>query len=240
MHNWKTRRGAERALVFGLVIAVIAGSAAAHPVGEITIDVEAGQLVTGFYSEEDDLTIPNNQVFAANFDDALHPFVTHHPGVLIEDGAFSPHASIGFNIVGPLQAWNGGGYDAIDPAAGERLTISYEGEANSVTTGSGFAPGFELDVHEDGGLHADYAYTLFDSSGKKPDPGIYLLELEFFTDMPGVADSDSVWIVFNYGVSHHDHELAIGYVFDFIVPAPGAGMLLAAPLLVRSRRRRRA
>lgn len=70
-------------------------------------------------------------------------------------------------------------------------------------------------------------------------PGIYLLELEAYSDRPGVQNSEPFWILLNYGLPSSELERAEEFVSTFIVPTPGAGVLLAAAGVGLIARRRR-
>lgn len=66
--------------------------------------------------------------------------------------------------------------------------------------------------------------------------GIYLLEVRF--GMSGFVTSAPAWIVFNYGLDEEEHGLAVEWVEENLVPAPGVPALLGLGGLVAGRRRR--
>lgn len=70
--------------------------------------------------------------------------------------------------------------------------------------------------------------------------GIYLVELQLIdTSASGsLASSLPYWAVFNYGLDENEHDAAVDYVANNLVPAPG-GVLLAATGLAFGLRRRR-
>lgn len=71
--------------------------------------------------------------------------------------------------------------------------------------------------------------------------GIYLVELGLVDVSPtgGLLPSASYWAVFNYGLTETEHDAAIDWVQTNLVPAPGAGVLLAGAAMLAGRRRRR-
>jgi hypothetical protein len=92
-----------------------------------------------------------------------------------------------------------------------------------------------------GGFHRHLWYDLLAQSGDAEDvaEGFYLIEF----DITGSAAERSLpfWIVFKYGesFSESDHEAVIDWVYENIVPTPGAGGLMLLAGVIASRRRRR-
>ena len=51
-----------------------------------------------------------------------------------------------------------------------------------------------------------------------PSDGVYLLEMELTTDVPGIANSEPYWIVFNLNTDQTVQDAAIVYVETVLVP----------------------
>jgi hypothetical protein len=70
-----------------------------------------------------------------------------------------------------------------------------------------------------------------------PPEGIYLVELELRTSLAGVQNSAPFWMVLNYGLNGPEHERAVDYVKEHIVPTPGTAAMLGLAAICRRRRR---
>lgn len=94
-------------------------------------------------------------------------------------------------------------------------------------------PNFPDDMH--------YLWTL-DQATSASGEGIYLVEGIFTNPVVGgngLASSEPVWFVFNYGLDEEEHDAAIEYVESTLVPTPGAAIIGAMGLAAAARRRRR-
>jgi hypothetical protein len=71
--------------------------------------------------------------------------------------------------------------------------------------------------------------------------GIYVVQLQLVDVSPTSALQPSLpyWVVFNYGLSKAEHDEAIEYVQNTLVPAPAGAAAAGMGLLCASRRRRR-
>lgn len=207
----------------GTVIGVLS-PATAHAqghVGDVGLDVATnGQITTheitsgGIGSER--------RVFRANFGDTGIAAFTSNPGFDALPSTFSTGYRIGFNIRTALLVWNGTTFEPTDPAgplAGERLKISFI--TSNVTSNAGSVPGFSLAVQSDGGWHRHLSFNLLAATGTSaPTPGIYLLELELWSNDPGVLQSKPLWMVMNHASTTDAHDAAAAWVIDNFLPNP--------------------
>ena len=194
---------------FASVVAVAllnASTAKAQHAGDIYVEDVAGRLYTGLISEG--TIVHDARVFAAEFGEVFENF-TDEPGFDSDAGAFQPGTSIGFNVLDAVRVWDGSDFDAPSPVT---FTIGFATE--SVETGSGFVPGFDLPVAPNGEWHKHLNYVIND-----PAPaGIYLLSMELWSTDPGLAPSASFHIVFNQNADEAEHDVAIEFVEDEFVP----------------------
>lgn len=197
--------------------------------GDIHLELNANnRIVTSL--ETDNGVISNVRVFGSEFGESGVFNFTDEPGFGADDGMFPGNSLIGFNIRTGLGAWNGNGFDL----ATETLTINFG--SLEVTTTDGFVNGFGLPTDDEGGFHRHFGFTL---NGVTPsDSGIFLLELEMWSDEPFIQSSRPFWIVFNFNSDEVDHDLAIDWVNKNLVPTPAALALLGIAGLVAGRRRR--
>jgi len=168
-----------------------------------------------------------------------------------DDPGFGTDAPIGagdtidYNILGPLEYHDGNGF-AVVPT-GAQIKIDDNPTGDLTVTGSTVGPvsgsGVIGQADGTGDLHSHIDFTLEPAS---PDPpfGAYAILMELTTDATGIANSDSFYIVFNYGLDEPTFE---GAVEDFAqaVPEPSTVILallgclgLGAVARWRTRRRR--
>jgi len=226
------------------VVLGIGGAALAGGVphgGDIGVAFVDGRIVTSLVEEEElgGLGTPQ-RVFESELGSIEYgPFGNDEPGYT--SNVLPPGAQIGFNILEELSLWNGAGFTG---GLGETLQLGkFVGTPGEITatTGPGFVPGFFFATADGVGFIDEHLSHILMGPVLRADPadGIYLLELELFTDHGGIANSDPFWIVFNLNSPEEDHEAAVEWVQENLVPAPGFAVLLA-PLALWSRSRRRA
>lgn len=157
-------------------------------------------------------------------------------------GTFATPGQIGFNYRSAVGLWNGDGFDD----AGVDMTFQFG--TLSATSGMGFVPGFGTAVRDETthpsspgqwGRHHTHQ-DVFLSPGASD--GIYLMEFELWY-LPGngnpvtYADSRPFWVLFSQNSSPSEVDVAISYVQDVIVPAPGSLAVLGLGALALRRRR---
>jgi hypothetical protein len=234
MMNTRFNPGA-RGMLLALGVLTASGAAHAH-FGDIGVRPNAGgRLETYLVDEAFRGLSPVERVFGADLGSIeFGPFGVDDPGYFTD--SLAEGAVVGFNILSPLKKWNGAGFDAGIP---ETLQVGYfVGTPGEITrfTGAGFVSGFDFATVSGGGFDEHLSYILFGDGGD-PSDGVYLLELELTSDSYG--PSDPFWIVFNLGLDEEDHDAAIDWVEDNLVPAPGAAGALALLGVAAVRRRRR-
>lgn len=196
---------------------------------DIGLTIENNRLLIGevvVLPNGNEIVVPGERVFAAEFAQVGSFVTVDEPGIFGEPGVF-PVASLRFDVSGPVLAWDGNMFSS--PGSS---TMNIEYGPLSVTTGVGPTGGFGFGVGPSG---FDEHYEFFLNS---PAPtGIYLLELTFELENTSFGTTDSAFIVFNWGLSEPEHDAAIEWVENNLVPAPGSVALLAAvPLCLRRRR----
>ncbi len=238
------------AAAFGVAgtFAMAAGTALAGGVphvGDVGVVFVNGKIVTTLVEEEEaSRGIPpelgtSQRVFDSDLGGIeFGPFGNDEPGYTTN--ALPAGAQVGFNMLSELMRWNGSGFGG---GIGETMQIGkFVGTPGEITATSaaGFVPGFYFATADAFGFFDEHLSNILMGLALRADPvdGIYLLELELFTDAPGIANSDPYWIVFNLNQPQEQQDEAIVWVEENLVPAPVSAMLAAIPLLTCLSRRR--
>lgn len=200
-------------LLCTLVLATPALADAKEPHADIYVQSANGALFTGGWDHQTgEILFPELRVFEAEFGiDPTFPFSTDEPGI----GSNLVGTTLTMNLLAGLGAWNGSGFTSTSAY----LLASYGGQDAFSTTGGSFS----FLVSEGLDLHPEY--TLLSAGNVDPANGIYLASFTFSS--AGLADSETIYAVFNLGMTEADHEAAVAWVESNLVPAPGAAALLA-------------
>lgn len=209
--------------LFALAATTASSADEKEPHPDIYVQSANGALFTGGWDHETgEILFPELRVFEAEFGiDPTFPFSTDEPGI----GSNLVGTTLTMNLLAGLGAWNGNGFSSTSAY----LLASYGGQDAFSTSGGAFS----FLVSEGLDLHPEY--TLLASGNADPANGIYLAAFTFSS--VGLTDSDTLYVVFNLGMSEEDHEAATMWVESNLVPAPSAVALLGMTALVRRRRR---
>lgn len=218
-------------------IAALAGTALAD--GDIGLRLVNNQIQTVEVEGEPPSQIfgtTEERVFKAEFDwNITFPSLVaiDEPGYASNDSALLGQ-SVRVFLRGPTRKWTGSTFETettFTLATGKPdLGVPF---VTLPSTGTLAADAFNItdDFHFDWTLN-----NATDTLGQ----GIYLAEIELRPDAgQSFLSSKPLWIVFGYGATTSDLELAKGYVESVLVPAPGAaaGLVLAGVVLAGRRRR---
>ncbi|QOI99894.1 MAG: hypothetical protein HRU70_05115 [Phycisphaeraceae bacterium] len=214
-----------------LALAALSGASLAD--GEhldIWVYHQDGTFQIGGISEDRLETFAGVRVFGAEFGGAGIPNLADEPGMQAPDGSFAPGERIRLNIARALRVWNG--VDFLTTAT-PTISVVFGPESFESPATDSFTPGFDLAMDGEGGLHDHPSYIL-----NNPADGIYLLEIVLSSPTGAFGSSPPFWIVFNNTMDEHGHELAIRWVEENLVPAPGVTGLPLGVVLFATRRRR--
>ena len=208
-------------LIHGAGAAAIAASlaltAAAQHAGDMALVIVDGAITTN--ALEGASSTPE-RVFAATFGDTGVARFTSNPGFEALPGTFAAGSRVGFTPRAGLRRFLDGG---LSPVVAEELEIKFLTLASVV--GSDFTAGFDLAVQSNGGWHRHLNFTLRAAGGKLPPTGIYVAELELYSNDGVTLPSAPFWIVFNDGRPAADVEEAMAWVTANLAqgdsPCPG-------------------
>ena len=167
--------------------------------------------------------IRSHRVFGSVLDPDLHR--TTDPGIDSGVGALQANIDVGFTIRKALREWGDGGFSSV---ADERLNIRFGPPGNTLTSRD--TPvvdepvvGFGLGVNGNGEFHHHYVMTL----GSPADDGVYLLELELWSDPAVYGASEPLWIVFEQDAEPCVSRIARQFVREQIAMSDAGSECLA-------------
>lgn len=176
------------------------GLASAQHAGDVLLTVENGRIVTGLVDETGTNVRSNVRVFGAELGE-FGPNFTDEPGFDNEPGTFAVGSRIGFNVRRAVRVYDANQFGTV----GGTFEIAF-GPRNIQTAENDVqVSGFSLPVGINGEWHTHLEYTLLSPAAE----GLYLLELELYSDQPGVGPSQPFWIVFNQSRSEPSHAVAL-------------------------------
>ncbi len=185
--------------------------------GDIVLSISSsGAIQTNAINDQSQI-VPL-RVFGAAFGEA--PNFTNDPGFDCADGTFAPLSQVGFTIRRAIRAWDGSSFPS-NVIPGERIQVRL-GPLGPTLTPTTDIPltGFSLAANSSGKYHHHLGYTLLAAPGNSsPADGVYLYEVELFSNQPGVQTSQPFWLVFNQNRSSQEHQDAIAWVASHLLCA---------------------
>lgn len=222
--------------------------------------IVSGSVEVDEVDEGNSIFTQNVNVFGADLDDTFGVGVGDAPGLFaphddIPEGTLDPNTTIGYNVRGPLRDWTGTEFDLVNVSS-NFIVI----EVGDIDEGAGLATGpfvtpdtngssidaLRFETNAEGELHAHGLFTLQGDntigSGTPATAGIYLMEIELvYGSGASLLVSDPIWIVYNFGLTEDEHELAEDWVVENLanpIPEPTSLALLGLGAVALMRRRR--
>lgn len=230
------------------IVLAAANMAVAHD--DVTPYALDGKIVTGGHDDEAGTNTIEQRVYGYDFgEDAADPFFIGDPGInngafaiglFPNDGLLPAGFTLGFNVLTNLRYWDGTGAVSWGLPAAEvslglqrgsnTVTISGLGQSGTVPTiGSTGASG-RVHVHLGSLLNSSDG---IDPAGPNAPNGIYMISLELKLPGSGLANSDSIFFVYNNNMDEEVHDLAIEDIeASLLVPEPSTYALGLSALAV--------
>ncbi|MFN0134106.1 MAG: hypothetical protein ACKVW3_16450 [Phycisphaerales bacterium] len=201
--------------------------------GDVGFRVENNAITTWLADDLSGQFLNPERVFEGELLDLGGIITGDEPGFFGEPGTLAG-ARLGFNIRKALRVWDVP-FQNLAAIAPTTITITAP-LVGSVTTPLLDPPspiaGLSV-VVTPGGFDFHYDNVLNSTT-----PGIYLLELELWTDAPGVANSLPFWYVLNFDMPEPEHEAAVDWVRDNLAPTPATASFALLGLIFATRRAR--
>ncbi|MCA9241326.1 MAG: hypothetical protein KDA37_14045, partial [Planctomycetales bacterium] len=157
---------------------------------------------------------------------------TNQPGWASEavgGQGIGPGDIVAYNVLDNLYYWNEGVFASPDPQVHVRVQNNGSSDtlvdhASGAQPGSVAAPFVNTIGQADGigDFHKHVRYKLEHDSGATPSFGAYGLSLSLSTNASGVADSEPLFLIFNFGLSQQDFAAAANAYAELFTPSlPG-------------------
>ena len=230
-----------RTLTVSALIASTGSVALAHGEGvDALLQIEDDRIVIGSFDDSTESVVEQRErVFAFEWGEGGEgPNVADDPGFRALPGTLQG-LEWGVNFTDAVRVWNGTDFSSVSP---DTVTFEFLGaEQETPSTAGGTTSGFGIPVG--GGGFDDHYEIVLNAPTDGSVSGVYLIAMEAFAQTPARGTivpetSDEFWFVGNFGADEADHDAAIEYVEDVLVPAPGAATLFALAGVAGVRRRR--
>jgi len=181
--------------IIAAALLAIAGPAAAQlHQSDVILRAQDGRVQTGGFTSPDALVFPL-RIYIGVFGDAGLPDRTTEPGFESVTGAFPGAAEVGVRLTAALRRWDGDDFLTIPD---ERMTVRKDAftittpPSDPVPPASGPALLLGMSDSPSGDFHEHPGYRLLAPA----TDGLYLLSGEVFVGTPGLAPSDTIFILF--------------------------------------------
>lgn len=237
---------------FGRFLFCIAllGTQAARAHEDVTPYAWNGKIVTGGHDDALGTDNLEQRVFGYDFgEEPSDPYFIGDPGfnngafavgVYPGDGLLPANFTLRFELLTNLNFWDGTGAVSWGAPAPE-VSLGLQRGSNTVTVSGSGASGTVPSIGSTGAsgrLHVHLGSLLNSSDGIDPlgpnaPDGIYMVGLQLTLAGSGLANSDSIYLVYNNNLDEEVHDLAIADIeASLLVPEPSTYALGLAALAV--------
>ncbi len=183
--------------------------------------VQDGKLVVGAVDPDLGQVVYPSPIKAAVLGAEGFPNFTNDPGFNSELGALNPGMTIGFNILRAPRIWDETNMN-FDTIASEQITVRAAGQNILTPLSDVVVPGVvfgQASFDASASFHHHMQYLLNGAIPPAID-GVWLLELELWSESSSIEASDPLYIVFGQGDGEDDIEDAIAWIEDNLIGSP--------------------
>jgi len=197
-----------------LLATIPAGAAMAQHAGDILLTIQDGAIATGHINLDGSFN-PNERVFGTTLG-LTYPDFTDNPGFDCLPGTFPVPSGNGFRILDSLRVWNGSDFHLIPP---EAMHIAFSTLSVDTPPAPAVVNGFVLQVGSNGEWHKHLEYTL----GSPDEPGIYLLQLQVYSNVSTINQTLPFWMLFNENLDQATLDAAVRWAKINLAGEPQCG-----------------
>lgn len=183
--------------------------------------VQDGKIVVGAVDPDTNQVVYPFQINSAILGAEGFPNFTNDPGFNSELGALVPGMTIGFNILQAPRIWDDVSED-FETIAKEQMIVRAAGQNIPAPMTDTFTPGVifgQASLDASASFHHHMQYLL--NSGQPPMiDGVWLLQLELWSENTSIESSEPIFIVFGQGEGEGQMSDAIAWVEDNLIASP--------------------
>ncbi len=183
--------------------------------------VQDGKIVVGAADPDLGQVVYPSPIKAAVLGAEGFPNFTNDPGFNAELGALNPGMTIGFNILKAPRIWDQTNMN-FDTIASEQITVRAAGQNILTPMSDMVVPGIvfgQASFDASASFHHHLQYLLNGAIPPAID-GVWLLELELWSESSSVESSDPLYIVFGQGDGEDDIQSAIAWIENNLIDTP--------------------
>lgn len=183
--------------------------------------VQDGKIVVGAVDPDTNEVVYPSRIKSAIFGTEGFPNFTNNPGFNSELGGLVPGMTIGFDILQALRVWDevSGDFETI---ANEDFVVRAAGQNILAPSTDMVVPGVvfgQASLDSAASFHHHLQYLL--EGGLPPTiDGVWMLEIELWSENAGIEASDPIYIVFGQGTGEGHISDAITWIEENLIASP--------------------
>lgn len=183
--------------------------------------IQDGKIVVGAVNPDTNAVEYPSQILSAILGAEGFPNFTNDPGFNSELGGLNPGMTIGFNILQAPRIWDDVDGD-FETLAAEQFTVRAAGQNILAPTSDMIVPGIifgQASFDAAASFHHHMQYLL--NGGLPPMiDGVWMLELELWSENAGIESSDPIYLVFGQGNGEGQISDAIDWIESNLIASP--------------------
>jgi hypothetical protein len=183
--------------------------------------VQDGKIVVGAVDPDTDEVVYPSQIKSAIFGTEGFPNFTNNPGFNSELGALVPGMTIGFSILSAPRVWDETN-ENFETIASEQLIVRAAAQNIVAPSTDIVVPGIVFGQASLDAAASFHHHMQFLLEGGLPPAidGVWLLELELWSENASIEASDPIYVVFGQGTGVPNIETAVTWIEDNLIASP--------------------